>query len=113
MPNRKHLAPVIAGFALALSLPPSAMAKPATAADLSGKTICYDNGERETYMPGGKYVGARHGSGTWSISAGGVEIHAQSWSGIHNVEKLPDGTFTYSAPLGNGGIISSPGKYCK
>src|SRR5271166_2163816 len=49
---------------------------------------------------------AGQGDGTWSVTANGVEIHAQHWSGMLDVDKLPDGTF-------KSGVEKAVGKYCK
>jgi len=104
----KYLAPLGAACVLYVTFVSCAIAKPVTGADLSGKSICWGDGAKDTYMPGGKYLSTRHGAGTWEISSIGVEIHSQTWTGVKDIEKLPDGTFTFAIP----GLFF-PGKYCK
>jgi hypothetical protein len=56
-----------------------ATARPVTAADLTAKKICWSNGDKETYLPGGKYVSTAYGPGSWQlISAGVVAIQAST-----------------------------------
>lgn len=80
-----------------------------TSADLSGKTICWDNGSASTYGRGGLYSNTLIGQGTWSVTANGVQIHTALYSYLADVQKLPDGTF-HAVVVGRG--IESAGKYC-
>jgi hypothetical protein len=102
----KALLSLATGSALASVLLSPAMAKPATDADLKGKKICWSNGNISSFLSGGKYSSPLIGDGTWSVTANGVEIHAQRWSGMLDVDKLPDGTF-------QSGVEKAVGKYCK
>jgi hypothetical protein len=63
-------------LAIAATLPFDAFARPVAAADLSGKSICWNNGDKQTYSPGGKFTSTRWGEGTWRVTAHGVQIHA-------------------------------------
>jgi hypothetical protein len=103
---RKNLSSLGIGFMLFFAFVPTAMGKPASEADLKGKKICWSNGNVSSFLSGGKYSSPMIGDGTWSATANGVEIHAQRWSGMLDVDKLPDGTF-------QSGVEKSVGKYCK
>jgi hypothetical protein len=107
---QKYLSPLGAASVLSLALSYPAFAAPMTSVDLSGKTICWDNGSASTYGHGGKYSNTLIGEGTWSITADGVQIHTALYSYVANVQKLPDGTF-HAVVVGRG--IESTGKYCK
>ena len=101
----KVLLSPFAGLAFAAALP-SAMAAPATAADLEGKKICWDSGNISSFMPGGKYSSPAIGDGTWSLTAQGVEIHTSYLSAILDIDKLPNGTFKSN-------LEKSAGRYCE
>ena len=103
---RKYVSPLGIASVLFLAFVSAAMAKPATEADLKGKKICWSNGNISSFLSGGKYSSPMIGDGTWSVTANGVEIHAQHWSGYLDVDKLPDGTF-------QSGVEKAVGKYCK
>jgi hypothetical protein len=94
------------GCTLATVLLSPAMATPATAADLEGRKICWDNRNISSFMPGGKYSSPAIGDGTWSMTAQGVEIHTSYMSVILDIDKLPDGTFKSK-------IEKASGKYCE
>ena len=81
----------IAIFAL-LSSP--AMATPVTGTDLSGKKFCWDGGGTENYYADGKYVSSVDGTGTWVIVEDRVEIKTNQITGLADMQKLPNGTFT-------------------
>jgi hypothetical protein len=99
-----------AGAALASALLSPAMAKLATTADLSGRKICWGNGDTMTFSPGGKFSSTQYGDGTWAVTAVGVQLHAAH---IHftqwDIEKLPDGTFTRTDGYADS---EATGKYC-
>ena len=61
-------------FALSLSFVCCAVARPATTEDLAGRTICWDNGEKSAFLPGGKYENSLHGSGTWKVTSTGLKF---------------------------------------
>jgi hypothetical protein len=103
---KNFLSPFSLAFLLSLALVSSASATPVTAKDLSGKTICYNTGERATYFPGGKYENNQIGNGTWAVTAHGVQLHTERFSGLLDFEKQPDGTITIDA-------YHLIGKYCK
>jgi hypothetical protein len=98
--------PLIAGSVLASVLSLPAIAKLATATDLSGKKICWSNGNISSFLPGGKYSSPLIGDGSWAATAAGIEIHAQRWSGILDIDKQPDGTFKST-------VENAVGKYRK
>ena len=86
-----------------------AIARPVTAADLSGRSVCWSNGDKETYSPGGKYRSSAYGPGAWQfISAGVVAVQAQSTQWSSAIEKLPDGSLHATASSGQW-----TGRYCK
>ncbi len=106
----KYLSPLGAASLLSLAFVSAASAAPVTSADLSGKTICWDNGSASTYGRGGKYSNNLSGEGTWSLTAGGVRIHTDRYDYVAVVQKRRDGTFhAVVAEMG----ITSTGKYCK
>jgi hypothetical protein len=74
-----------------------AMAKPATTRDLAGRTICYNTGEKATYLRGGKYENNMIGNGTWRVTSVGVQIDAERFKGIIDFEIQPDGTISIPA----------------
>jgi hypothetical protein len=95
---------------LSLALLSSASASPVTAADLSGKKICWNNGSASVYGHGGKYSNNLSGEGTWSVTAGGVHVHTDRYDFVATIQKLPDGSFQ---AVINGAGIKSTGTYCK
>jgi hypothetical protein len=90
----------------------AAIAKPVTSADLSGKKICWNNGDVETYSAGGKYNSARAGDGTWAVSGAGVGIKSQIYNWAEDIEKLADGTFSRDF-VAHGQSFHHTGQYCK
>ena len=67
-------------------------AKPATTKDLAGRTICYNNGEKATYSRDGKYDSNLIGKGVWKATSLGVQINAQTFTGLLDFEMQPDGS---------------------
>ena len=92
--------------AISLVFTASAFPAPVTTADLSGKTICWDYGLISTFCPGGKYYANMAGNGTWRVTSVGVEIRAEHWNGIYDIDKQPDGTLKSLTK-------HSSGRYCK
>jgi hypothetical protein len=88
------------------------MAAPVTNADLSGKKFCWNDGGSENYYPDGKYSGANDGKGTWTITAKGVQISTDQISGLADMQKLPDGTFT-ATWIVDGKPKTWTGHYCQ
>jgi hypothetical protein len=107
---RKYVSPLYTACVLSLAFLSPAFAAAVTSADLSGRTICWDNGSQSTYGRGGKYSNNLVGEGTWSVTGGGVQIHTDLYSYVADVQKLPDGTF-HAVVMGRG--IETAGKYCK
>jgi hypothetical protein len=97
------------GFSFLLLSP--AIARPVTSADLSGKKICWNNGDVETYYAGGKFSSNGGGDGTWAVSVVGVVVKA-NWNWVENLEKLADGTFTSAVSAGDQ-TQHFTGHYCK
>jgi hypothetical protein len=103
---RMHPPPFGSALSFLLAFVCCAVARQATTKDLAGRTICWDNGEISTYARGGKWENNRHGSGTWKVTAAGIEIHSETFGGILRVEMQDDGTIldaTYNVT----------GKFCK
>jgi hypothetical protein len=94
------------GSALASALLSPARAEPATEADLSGKKICWSNGNTSSFLPDGKYSSPVIGDGTWTWTAKGVEILTTMLGAILDVDKQPDGTFKSK-------LEGATGKYCE
>jgi len=86
-----------------------ATAAPVTAADLTGKTICWANGNKSTYGAGGKFSSTRAGTGTWSLSGSTLVVIGSIRNGTSTIEKMPDGTF--QATGGRKGAMTT-GSYC-
>jgi len=107
---RRHLLSLSAATVLSLALVSAAPAAPVRSADLSGKSICWDNGSKSSYGAGGKYSNNMSGEGTWSMTAGGVHIHTDRYDYVASIQKLPDGTFHAEVPSAN---IKTTGGYCK
>jgi hypothetical protein len=96
--------------ALLSSIP--ALAKPVTASDLTGKTICWSNGDKETYAPGGKFVSKSAGGGAWRLMTDGVvAIQGKTWDWTSSIEKNADGSFDRKSS-GSGWSNTSSGRYC-
>jgi hypothetical protein len=107
---QRYFSRFVATYVFSLVLYSAALAAPVTAADLSGKKICWDNGSASSYRAGGKYANNMSGEGTWAVTAGGVHIHTDRYDYVASIQKLGDGTF--SATVATAGIKSA-GKYCK
>jgi hypothetical protein len=109
---RTPLSVVAASLGLSFLLLSPAIARPVASADLSGKKICWNDGDVQTYYPGGKYSSPQNGDGTWAVTAAGVEFKAQDATWSADIEKLADGTFTGDIAL-IGRTKHSIGHYCK
>jgi hypothetical protein len=53
---------------------------------LGWATICWDNGETSTGLPGGKYENSSHGSNFWQMTSAGLEIRSETLGGIFQAE---------------------------
>ena len=107
---QKLLSLLGAAVLLSLAFLAPASAAPVTAADLSGKKICWNNGSASVYGRGGKYSNNLSGEGTWSVTGAGVHVHTDRYDYMAAVQKLPDGSFQ-AVIIGAG--IKSTGTYCK
>jgi hypothetical protein len=105
-----HLFTLTAAATLSVVFVSAALAAPVSSADLSGRSICWDNGSASSYGAGGAYSNSMSGHGTWSMSGGGVHIHTDRYDYVASVQKLPDGTFHAVVPVAG---INANGKYCK
>jgi hypothetical protein len=104
---QRHLLRLSAASALSFVVLSSASAAPVTAADFSGKKICWDNGSTSIYGPGGKYSNTISGQGTWAAAAGGIHVHTDRYDYVAAIQKLPGGTF--EAVVSG---MKTTGKYC-
>jgi len=102
----KAILALATGSVLASTVFSPAMAELATAADLTGKTICWSNGNKSSFLPDGKYSSPFIGDGTWAWTVKGVEIHTPMMGVVLDVDKQPDGTFKSK-------IENATGKYCE
>ncbi len=102
------------GLCLSLSLLASpANATPVSRADISGRKICWDSGDIETYSPDGKYGSKANGPGTWQfIAAGTVTVIANNWNWAWGIQKLADGSLVGDASQ-LGYSWHWTGHYCK
>lgn len=87
------------------------MATPVTHDDLSGKKFCWHDGGIESYYADGTYVSTHDGKGTWAIAGNGVQITTNQISGLANMQKLEDGTFTATWMI-DGKPMTWTGRYC-
>ncbi len=85
---------IAVGLGVSMSVASPAMAKPVDNADLAGKKFCWNDGGTENYYPDGRYSSTHDGEGTWAITGNGVQISTNAISGLADMQKLPDGTFT-------------------
>src|SRR5271166_771580 len=97
------------GVSLLLLSP--AAATPVTNADLSGKKFCWNGGGTEIYDADGKYLSSVDGHGTWVITPEGVQISTNQISGLADMQRLADRTFT-STWIVNGKPKTWTGHYC-
>ena len=106
--------PSLAAAALGagLLLSSSAIAAPVTDADLSGKKFCWNDGGTETYYAGGRYSSSNDGEGTWTVTANGVAISTNQITGLADMQKLADGTFS-ATWLVDGKPETWTGRYCQ
>jgi hypothetical protein len=107
---QRRLLSLTAASMLSLAVVSAALAAPVSSADLSGRSICWDNGSVSSYGAGGTYSNSMSGHGTWSMTGGGVHIHTDRYDYVASVQKLPDGTFHAVVPAAS---INATGKYCK
>ncbi len=103
---QKHISSLGLASVLSLALYSSATANPVTAKDLSGKKICWSNGNISTFSSGGKYSSPIVGEGTWSMTSIGIQLRTTGFVGILDIDKQPDGTFKST-------LEKSVGNYCK
>lgn len=103
---RARISVIAISLSMAFGLQSSAFASPVTAKDLSGRKICWDYGNISTFGPKGKYSSPLVGDGTWSVTSVGIQISTPHFTGIMDIDKQPDGTFTSRLEKGSG-------KYCK
>jgi hypothetical protein len=106
----RHILSLTAVSTLSLAVVSVALAAPVRSADLSGRSICWDNGSVSSYGAGGPYSNSISGHGTWSMTGGGVHIHTDRYDYVASIQKLPDGTFHAEVPAAS---INATGKYCK
>ena len=102
---RKLLSLLWLAFGLSFAFSCCAMARPVTAEDLAGRSICFSNGSKATFFPDGKYENNSIGKGTWAVTSDGVKVNAQLMNAVFKLDKHPDGTFSDNLGL--------TGKYCK
>jgi hypothetical protein len=107
---RRHLLSLTAASMLSLAVVSAALAAPVSSADLSRRSICWDNGSVSSYGAGGTYSNSVSGHGTWSMTGGGVHIHTDRYDYVASVQKLPDRTFHAIVRVAG---INASGKYCK
>jgi hypothetical protein len=99
-------------FGLSLLLLSTAIARPVTTADLSGKTICWSSGLAKTFYPGGKSSETTYGEGTWRVTPAGVQMSTKYSTNIYDVQILDDGSLTSDADFG-GRDYHGEGHFCK
>ena len=107
---RHSLAGACLGFALLSGS--SAIATPVTRADLSDRKFCWNDGGTENYYADGAYVSTNDGKGTWSVTDKGVQITTNQISGLADMQKLEDGSFT-ATWLVDGKPKTWTGHYCE
>ena len=102
-----------AALAIVAAFPLNALARPVTAADLSGKSICWNDGDKQSYSPDGKFSSTRWGEGTWRVTGHGVQIHAHpGGNGLADI-RLRHGTFSLTTYGKRNGLRhTATAKYC-
>ncbi len=107
---QRYLSRLVAAAAFSLALFCAAHAAGVTAADFSGKKICWGGGSISSYGRGGQYSNNLTGDGTWSLSGGSLHIHTDRYDYVATVQKAADGTFQADIAAAN---IKTTGKYCQ
>jgi hypothetical protein len=100
-----------AAFSLAFAFGSPAEAKPVTVSDLAGRKFCWNDGGTEIYSANGKYLSTHDGHGTWRVIAGGVDIRTNQITGVADMQRLDDGSFT-STWIVEGKPKTWTGRYC-
>jgi hypothetical protein len=72
----KRLSSLDLAFGFSLTFVCCAAARPATTEDLTGRTICYNNGMIATYFSDESLENSVTGKGTWKVTSSGVQITA-------------------------------------
>ena len=102
-----------AALAIAAIFPLHAFARPVIAADLAGRSICWQDGDKQTYSPDGKFSSTRWGEGTWRVTAHGVQIHAHpGGNGVVDIRMRHGGFSLTTYGKRNGLQHISTAKYC-
>ena len=103
---------VAAGLCLPVLIVSPAAARPVTESDLAGKKFCWNDGGTENYEAGGKYSSTHDGEGTWAVTPKGVQISTNQITGLADMQRLADGTFT-ATWLVDGKLKTWTGHYCQ
>jgi hypothetical protein len=110
---KKNLSALAAASAAFLALySPAWAATPVTMADLSGRTLCMSNGDRNTFGVGGKLSSNRFGDGTWALTPAGIQINGQYKDGLLSLVKRRNGTFRTAYTVGYEQSFVVTGRYC-
>ncbi len=109
---RTRILRIAVGLSASLLLLAPAIAAPVTNADLSDKKFCWNDGGTENYYADGRYSSSNDGKGTWAVTAKGVQISTNQISGLADMQKLPDGTFT-ATWIVDGKPQTWTGRYCQ
>ncbi len=93
----------LSGFAvvLALACPTEIFAqagRPVSASDISGKTICWSNGDRATYAANGQFTNNSGRHTVWSVTPGLIHVG----SSVRQTDVLPDGRLHILLTKGQG-----------
>jgi hypothetical protein len=96
-----------------LFLASSAVARPATVSDFSGKTICWDMGNKSTFHADGKLEDATGGVRTWRLGSAGLEMRTSTWTNGFGVQIQPNGTYVFQGTWVGSGQASYTAHICK
>jgi hypothetical protein len=110
---KRVLSQVAVGLSFSFLLLSAAIARPVTSADLSGKKICWNDGNIDTYFPGGKISSRKGGDGNWRVTTIGLQVSGAYGSFVHDMQILPDGTFTDDIDCGCSRVYHWIGHYCE
>jgi hypothetical protein len=88
-------------------------ATPVTAAELSGRTLCMSNGDRNTFGVGGRLSSTRFGNGTWAVTPAGIQMNGQYKDGLLSLVRRRNGTFRTAYTVGYESSFVVTGRYCK
>jgi hypothetical protein len=62
------------------------LARPVTVKDMSNKTVCWNDGDKETFRADGKWYDRGSGKGTWAWTPTGIQFNGENFVGRYLYE---------------------------